>query len=270
MDHFIDSNRKNWDDRVAVHVASRFYDVPGFLGGKCTLTTDDLAAVGDVQGLHLVHLQCHFGLDTLSWARRGATVTGLDFSEKAIDAAEELSQRSQLPGTFVQADVYDARSALSGEFDWVVTGVGALCWLPDIQRWAATVKSLLKPGGRLYLREAHPMLWALDETDTELKVQHPYFFHSKPFTEDTEQTYTDGPANITHTKSYTWNHSLSEVFSALLGQGLVLEHFEELRSCSWPALPQMTQREDGEWVLPEAEKDRVPLMYSVVFRQPEA
>lgn len=160
---YVTVNKALWDERVPIHVASDFYDVTGFKGGGQTLRDFELAEVGDVTGLQLVHLQCHFGLDTLSWARRGAHVTGLDFSEKAIEAARTVADETELQARFVVADVYDAPAVLGETYDIVYTGLGALCWLPDINRWAETVTFLLRPGGFVYLAEFHPFADTLDD-----------------------------------------------------------------------------------------------------------
>jgi SAM-dependent methyltransferase len=158
-------NRANWDDRVPVHLASSFYDIDGFLAGADALLPFEGEEVGDVAGKHLVHLQCHIGLDTLSWARRGAVVSGLDFSSAAVKAARSLATSVGIPASFVEADVYDAVAAFGGQrFDIVYTGIGALVWLPSVTRWASVVASLLAPGGFLYLVEGHPFAQILDDS----------------------------------------------------------------------------------------------------------
>ena len=166
MDDRLADNRDNWDDRVPIHWGG--YDADGFIADESRISdvvAYDSAVLGDVTGKRLVHLQCHFGMDTLSWARLGAEVTGVDFSEPAIAAARELSERSKTPGRFVVANVYDAADVLREQFDIVFTGVGAICWIPDIEAWARVVAALLRPGGTFYMREGHPVLWTLDWRD---------------------------------------------------------------------------------------------------------
>ena len=263
----IADNRANWDDRVPLHLASAFYDVPGFLAGRDTLPQVDVDGVGPVEGKSLLHLQCHFGLDTLSWARRGARVTGLDFSAPAIAAARDLAAR------FVEAEVHDALAATGGGFDVVFTGVGALVWLPAIRPWARVVAGCLAPGGLVWVREMHPMLYTIDEQDPEaLRVRYPYFETDAPFTEDSPDTYAndgpDGPGVVAHGRQHCWNHGVGQLVQALLDEGLVLEHLGEHRACDWNALPgRMAQGEDGMWRL-EAGADRIPLMLSLRARRP--
>jgi SAM-dependent methyltransferase len=263
-DEYFEANRASWDDRVPVHVASRFYDVPAFLAGQSSLLATDLTEMGDVAGKTLVHLQCHFGMDTLSWARLGATVTGLDFSPAAIEAARKLSAESGVPGRFVEANVYDAVEALGGEqFDIVYSNTGAICWLPDIRAWAKVVGQLVKPGGWFYMHEGHPVLWSLDDErdDQLLVIKYPYFEVAEPLSWDETATYTDGPP-IEHGKTYEWNHGLGEVVTALIEAGLRLEFVHEHRDCGWQALPWMVKGDDGRYRLPEG-GERVPLMYSL-------
>ncbi len=185
-------NRALWDERVPIHVASDFYDVDAFLAGASTLRSFELEEVGDVSGLTLLHAQCHFGLDTLSWARRGARVTGLDFSEPAIAAARKLAADAGIEAEFVASDVYEAAAALGGrQFDVVYTGLGALNWLPDVERWARVMASLVAPGGRFYLAEFHPFSAVFAED--ALTVKYPYF-HTEPFMWDEPGTYADAEA----------------------------------------------------------------------------
>src|ERR1700761_3043330 len=195
MEPYADVNRASWDERVPAHVASpdyqigRFADDPGHLS---EVVRFDLPRLGDIRGLRGVHLQCHIGTDTVSLARLGASMTGLDFSAPAVAAARELATGTGADATFIQGDVYAAPDLLErGGFGLVYTGIGALCWLPDIRRWAEVVGALLAPGGRLFLREGHPMLWALADTreDRLLVVQYPYFERPEPNVFDDGGTY---------------------------------------------------------------------------------
>ncbi len=266
-------NLEHWNERVPVHLAASFYDVGGFLAGDCKLKSVDLEEVGDVRGKRLLHLQCHFGLDTLSWARRGAEVVGLDYSAPAITAARELAERAKLPAEFVEADVYDAPAALSiGQgrvaFDIVVTGVGALCWLPKIEPWAKVVADCVKPGGFLYLREGHPMMWAMADRCGEAghPLRYPYFEVTEPSVFDEEGSYADAMAKLQTNLSHNWNHGLGETISALIQSGFTLELLHEHTESDWQAFPHMVPTGSGMWKLPE-KTWQLPLMYSLRARR---
>lgn len=274
------ANLANWNERVAIHAASGDYAVDRYVSDPeriSPVVAFDRPRMGDVTGLRLVHLQCHIGTDTLSWARLGATVTGVDFSAPALAVARDLAGRmGHDDARFVEATVEDVPRVLAGErFDVVHTGVGALCWLPSIDRWAQVVADLLAPGGRLFLREGHPMLWALDHdrTDDALVVLTPYFEREQPVRFDEEGTYVDvGPdVSFEHTVTYEWNHGIGEVVGALLDRGLVLEHLEEHRSVPWRPWELFEPSEDhpGEWVLPGEQRDLVPLTYTLIARRPD-
>ncbi|MFD0783531.1 class I SAM-dependent methyltransferase [Micromonospora azadirachtae] len=221
-----EANRANWDERVPVHAAGDFYDLPGFIAGRDTLCDFELAEIGEVRGKTLLHLQCHIGLDSLSWARRGATVTGLDFSRPAVDVANALASRiGSTTARFLTADVYDAVQALDGRtFDIVYTGFGALCWLPDIAGWAQTAAKLVAPGGFLYLAEFHPVADVL--ADDGRTVEENYF-QRDPIVVDAPGTYADPDAPITASLTFEWLHGIGEVVSALAAAGLRLEFLHE-------------------------------------------
>ena len=272
MDCYRAANRDNWDDRVPIHLGSEEYAVRRFVedpGHLSDVVAYDAATLGDVSGRRLLHLQCHFGKDTLSWARLGAEVTGIDFSEAAIAAARRLSEESGVPGRFLVAEVYDAPAVLPERFDVVYTGVGAINWLPDAAGWARVVAGFLEPGGRFLMREGHPVLWSLDwrEQDTGLVIRHPYFETADPVAWDEAATYA-GEGTLRHTRQYEWNHGLGEVVTALLDAGLVLRVLREHRFLEWQGTPHMTLGEDGRWRLPAAQADLVPLMYTLVAERP--
>lgn len=262
-------NRDQWDERVPIHVSSSFYGVDDFLRGESKLKAVDLEEMGDVQGARLLHLQCHFGLDTLSWAREGARVVGLDYSEAAVAAARELAERAGIEAEFICADVHDAPEALGigttrEAFDRVVTGVGALCWVPRIRLWAQTVARCVRPGGVLHVREGHPMMWAMADARTEHghALAYPYFEVQDPV-EDVEQgTYADREAQFQHRLSHTWNHGLGETLSALIDAGFTLEFLHEHREADWQAFEHLVEGEDGMWRLPD-HAEQLPLMYSL-------
>ena len=260
-------NRRNWDERVAIHAASpdyalqNFRDDPRFVSGVVRF---DLPRLGDVSGLRCVHLQCHIGTDTVSLARLGASMTGLDFSEPALEVARGLATDLGYDIEFVCADLYRAREVLGeGRFDMVFTGIGALCWLPDVDRWAAVVSDLLVPGGRLFMREGHPVLWALDyDVADRLVIEYPYFETPDPIVEDEEQTYAASEQRLGNSTTHTWNHGLGEVVTALLGNGMRITGLEEHDSVPWNPLPGQTVARDGEWFLAQR-PERLPMSYTL-------
>ncbi|HXP22288.1 MAG TPA: class I SAM-dependent methyltransferase [Streptosporangiaceae bacterium] len=262
-------NRSCWDERAPAHAASPDYDVeafitdPAFISGVVRF---DLPRLGDISGLRGVHLQCHIGTDTISLARLGASMTGLDFSPPAIEQARALAQRTVADATFVESDVYAAADVLGREaFDLVFTGIGALCWLPSVRRWADVVVSLLRPGGRLFIREGHPMLWAIDDEreDDLLVVRYPYFEREEPTVFSGGGTYVETEATFEHNVSHEWNHGLAEVVSALLDAGMTLTALAEHDSVPWEALPgRMEQIGGGEWRLAD-QPWRLPHSYTL-------
>ncbi len=274
MSGYTDANRANWDDRATLHAdrGEHGYRVSQYIADRSAISgvvRFDLPRLGSVDGLRAVHLQCHIGTDTLSLARLGARVTGLDFSPNAVDEARRLVADTGDEVDFVVADVYDAATVLpAGSFDLVYTGVGALCWLPGVERWAEVVAALLAPGGTLHLREGHPILWSMDERiDDDLHLRFPYWEREQPLEWDDDSTYVETTRPLTATRTYEWNHSLGEIVTALIRAGLRIELLEEHDSVPWEALPgQMTER-DGEFVL--AALDGVaPLSYTLRASKP--
>jgi len=263
---WFEANRRMWDERVPIHVGGSFYDVASFKAGGVVLRPFEVAEVGDVAGKSLVHLQCHFGLDTLSWARLGARVTGLDFSTPAVEAARALAKELGAAGAaFVQGNVYDAPEILGRRFDIVYTGLGALCWLPDIERWADVIAALVEPGGIAYVAEFHPITDVF--ADHDLSVVHPYFQGPDPTVWNESGTYADLDAATEHNLSYEWTHPVSEVIDALARRGLVLERFSEHDHTLFPRWPFLTREGRDTYRLPEGSPS-LPLMYSVRFRRP--
>jgi 2-polyprenyl-3-methyl-5-hydroxy-6-metoxy-1,4-benzoquinol methylase len=267
VDHYRQANLQNWESRVPVHLAADSADVLALLQDPTALSTvvaHDAAVLGDLTGQRVVHLQCHVGTDTLSLARLGAQITGLDFAPSAIEAARELCEHAGVAARFVVSDVYDAGVALDGErFDLVYTGIGSLCWLPDIVCWARVVSALLEPGGRLFVRELHPVLYTLDdERDDELLVvRYPYFNTAEPqFVNSPTSNYR--PAELAAPQRYVWNHGLGEVVTALIDAGLRITALVEHDEAEWHALPWMVPTADGRYGLPPG-RERVPLMYTI-------
>lgn len=268
MDDYLTVNKANWDQRAPAHAASPDYEVERFVSDPAFLSKVvrfDLPRLGDLTGLRGVHLQCHIGTDTLSLARLGARMSGLDFSGASIEQARTLAERTDTPIDYHIASVYDAVEVLGAEtYDLVFTGIGALSWLPDIRRWADVVGGLLKPGGRLFIREGHPMLWTLDETVDPAYPRYSYFEHEEPLVFDDEGTYVESDVRLTATTTHSWNHGMAEIITALLDAGLRLTQFVEHTSVPWNAIPgQMTQvGELKEWQL-TTDPERVAASYTI-------
>lgn len=263
-DEWFAANRAMWDERAPIHAASAFYDVAGFRSGRETLQPHELDDVGPVAGKRLVHLQCHFGLDTLSWARHGADVTGLDFSGPAIAKATELAAELDIPARFIAANVYDALDVLDeGQFDIVYVNVGAIVWLPDIAAWAGIAARLLRPGGFLYLFESHPFASTL--ADDGLAVMHGYS-SAAPLRWDEPGTYTDSEVETRENVSYEWVHPIGEVITALLAAGLRIELFREYTWALWGRWP-FLEKQGRRYVFP-AGMPGVPVMYSLKAVRP--
>ncbi|MFI1615464.1 class I SAM-dependent methyltransferase [Streptomyces lydicus] len=269
-DDWREANRARWDERVALHTASDFYDQDRFRRVRDVLRAFETAEVGDVTGRSLLHLQCHFGQDTLSWAHRGAArVVGLDFSEPAVEAARELAAELGYGpdrAAFVAADVYDAAEAVPDDaYDIVYTGIGALNWLPDLERWADTAASLVAPGGFLYLAEFHPLCDALDD-ETGSRIVHDYFSRDA-WVDEVPGSYTDFDARTVNNRSVEWQHPIGEVVSALAGAGLHLEFLHEHDMTMFQRFGALRRADDGFYRFP-GDRPRVPLMYSLRARRP--
>ena len=267
MDEYLKANRKMWDNITPIHAESEFYDVEGFRQGRCTLLDIEVEEVGDVTGKGLLHLQCHFGLDTLSWARRGADVTGADFSKKSIELAGMLADEVSIPAKFVCSNLYDLPKNLTGEFDIIFTSGGVLTWLPDLREWGRVIAHFLKPGGVFYLREFHPTAYTFndDEGVTAPAVRYPYFHSDKPLRFDDIGTYADTAAD-TRNVNYEWPHSLGDIVNALIDAGLRIEFLHEFPFCSYQSHPFLTQGDDGMWRYEQA-LDSLPLMFSIKARK---
>ncbi|WP_156759763.1 class I SAM-dependent methyltransferase [Microbacterium karelineae] len=260
-------SRANWDDRVDVHLRGygiEAFDDPAHLS---TVVVADLAALarvlpGGVDGLDVCHLQCHIGTDTISLARAGARVTGLDFSRPALDAAAALADRHGHVVRWVQSDVLDAADAIQDEFDLVYTSIGAICWLDDLERWARQVAALLRPGGTFFIRDGHPVLYALDETADSLEMRYSYFGDGRAQTWNDGGTYA-GEGSVEHTRTYEWPHPLSEIVNALIGAGLTLRRLDEGRTLPWQFSPRMVPAPSG-WAWPAHERDIVPCTFTII------
>lgn len=267
-------NQRSWDERAPLHAASpdyglaRFKDDPDYLSDVVRF---DLPRLGSIEGLRVLHLQCHIGTDTVSLARLGAAqVTGLDFSPASLAVARQLAADLDLAIDFVEANAYQAVEVLgAGRFDLVYTGIGALCWLPSISRWAQIVSDLLAPGGRLFIREGHPVLWSLDDQDTDrLVIGHPYFETAEPIVDDEDETYVSTDQRLQHTITHSWNHGLAEVITALQRAGLQFTSLAEHTSVPWAAIEElMKEIGDGEYALRER-PERLPMSYTLQATKP--
>jgi 2-polyprenyl-3-methyl-5-hydroxy-6-metoxy-1,4-benzoquinol methylase len=264
-----DTNRANWDDRVPIHEGAYAVDELSDPAHRSDVVRDDLPVLtpwlpnGTLAGLDVCHLQCHIGTDTVSLAREGARLTGVDFSPAALASAAGLATRLGLDVTWVETDVLDARAAVTGDFDVVHTSIGTICWLPDLDRWAAQVAGLLRPGGVFFMRDGHPALYALDETADELVTRYRYFPDGTAQQWDDAGTYA-GDGTVANTRTFEWPHPLSEIVNALLDAGLRLRRLDEGRTLPWRFSPRMEDTGDGSWAWPDADRDRVPLTYTVV------
>ncbi|WP_298771529.1 bifunctional 2-polyprenyl-6-hydroxyphenol methylase/3-demethylubiquinol 3-O-methyltransferase UbiG [uncultured Shewanella sp.] len=254
-------NKHAWNERTQRHIKSNFYDVTGFLNGKSSLNNIELKALGDVSNQSLLHLQCHFGLDTLSWARLGAHVTGVDLSPVAIEHAKQLAVQSDLKAHFITRDIYQYFDEKKLEkkpelFDIVFTSYGVVCWLNDLNRWAQGISAQLKPNGIFYLAEFHPINDLLSGDD---------YFHTKQAQIIQEPTYTENHCNEIDTLA-VWSHSLSEVITALLNAGIVIESFNEYPFSPYAVSEELTQNTQGQYELTHQGK-KVPLIYSIKGRK---
>lgn len=257
---WLESNRAYWDERVPIHVDSKLYDVPGFLSGKDTLRPFEANEVGDVHGRNLLHLMCHIGLDTLSWARHGATVTGLDFSPPALDVAASFAQKVGIDtARFVASDIYEAEKTLAGQtFDIVYTGIGVNQWLSDIERWARTVAGLVAPGGFFYMADYHPFI---DIIDDEVRGLRRSYFDRGPFVEEEHGSYA-GRADTQADTMVKWTHHIGSVVNALATAGLRLEFLHEYDFTDIPMFHGLERQDDGLWRFP-SHRWQIPLMFSL-------
>ncbi|HEY3266295.1 MAG TPA: class I SAM-dependent methyltransferase [Armatimonadota bacterium] len=260
----IAANRRLWEEWTPIHETSAFYNVDAFRQGRDTLQAEEIASLGDVAGRSLLHLQCHFGMDTMSLARRGAVATGLDFSPRSIDLARSLARETGIAADFVCANVYDAVEALEGQtFDIVFTGGGALSWLPDLAEWGRVAGRLVKPGGFLYVRDAHPFAYIFEQGEGEVQptITYPYFHSDEALIFPNARSYADPSAPVSEDE-HTWCFSLSDVVNAVIGGGLRLDWLREFATCGWRMFPCMEQDSSGRWRWPGREQS-LPFTFSL-------
>lgn len=267
----LEANRVLWDGWAEMHLETEFYDVEGFVADPSSRPFDPIVreVVGSIQGRRLLHLQCHFGLDTLRLALLGADVTGVDFSAKGIRAARELSKRTGIPARFVETDVLSLAAEIEeAAFDVVFTSYGVISWLPDLRPWAASIASRLKPGGVFHIVELHPTAWIFDEEAEEppLRVRYGYFDRSSLRWEE-KGSYA-APDGEFEGVSYSWQHTFEEILGSLLAEGLQIVSLKEYDRIAWRHLPFMTEDDDGMWRMPTTAGD-IPLLFSLTARKPE-
>jgi 2-polyprenyl-3-methyl-5-hydroxy-6-metoxy-1,4-benzoquinol methylase len=259
-------NHRYWNEVVAIHSASEFYDVAGFKAGENKLNALERTEVGDVSGKTLLHLQCHFGLDSLSWARLGARVTAMDYSEEAILTAQQLAAECGLDARFLCCNLYDLPQHLEGQFDVVYTSYGVLCWMPDIREWARIAASYVKPGGTFYIAEFHPFAYVFNDEGTALEYRYPYFQEGSTRWEFSE-TYTDMNAKLTNQEDYEWFYRMGDVITALIDAGLTIEFMHEHAFTVYRQFPFLEKTDKGVWRFPDGSKP-IPLMFSIRAHKP--
>ena len=264
-------NNALWDEWTKIHESSAFYDLAGFKRGGIRLSTYELEEIGAVEGLDLLHLQCHFGIDTLSWARLGARVTGADFSQAAVELATSISVEIGHPeARFVRSAVYDLPQVLEGDFDLVYTSRGVLGWLPDIKRWAQVVAHFVRPGGRFYIAEIHPIAQAFENEGVapgELVLRYPYWEHAQPLSFPVKGSYADENAAVVTEMEHGWDHGLGEIVTALIEAGLRIESLREYPFCEWK-LDFLVEGDEGRWRLPPSVEGELPVFFSILASKP--
>jgi SAM-dependent methyltransferase len=255
---YIEINKKLWDDKTDVHYKSDFYDVDSFIKGKDSLNSIELGLLGDIKGKKILHLQCHFGMDTISLSRHGGIVTGVDLSEKAICKAIGLNEIVGANTRFIQSDIYSLHEKLEEQFDIVFTSYGVVGWLPDMDRWAETINKFLKPGGKFVMVEFHPVIWmfSYDFKKVEFNYSDP-----EPIVEELEGTYTDRDASLKN-KSVSWNHGLANVIDSLIKKRLIISDFKEYNYSPYNCFEKTVEVENGKFQIRGLE-NKIPMLYSI-------
>lgn len=255
---YLDINKKSWNAKTDIHLNSEFYDVPSFLAGKSSLNDIELNLLGEISGKKILHLQCHFGLDSLSLARMGAEVTGVDFSDKAIENARGLSEKSAIPATFICCDVYDLPNHLDEKFDIVFTSYGTIGWLPDLDKWANIVQHFLKPEGKFVFVEFHPVVWMFDDDFKSIAYN---YFNNGPIVETLSGTYAEKEAPITQ-QYVMWNHGIGEVVNTLINSGLKIISMDEYDYSPYNCFRHTIEFEPQKFRI-EHLSDQIPMVYSI-------
>jgi ubiquinone/menaquinone biosynthesis C-methylase UbiE len=252
-------NRQTWNNKTDVHIASDFYDNEGFLNGKSTLNVIELELLGDISGKKILHLQCHFGQDTMTFSRMDAKATGIDLSDKAIGRAREFASKLNLNTTFICCDVYDLPNHLDEKFDIVFTSYGTIGWLPDLDKWAKVVSHFLKPNGKFVMAEFHPVVWMFDDYFKEI---HYNYFNVETIIENESGTYAERYSDI-QAQTITWNHPTSEVLNALINNGLELNSFNEFDYSPYNCFKETEEFETGKFRIKHLE-NKIPMVFSIL------
>lgn len=258
MKNYLEINRNSWNARVEPHLKSDFYFVDEFLKGRSSLNIIELELLEDVKDKKILHLQCHFGQDSISLSRMGAKVTGIDLSDKAIEAAKDLAEKCETDTEFICSDVYNLPNVLNDKFDIVFTSYGTIGWLPDLDQWADVVSHFLKPGGKFVMAEFHPVVWMFDDDFKEVTY---HYFNEKPIVETAEGTYADTSADIVQ-DYISWNHPLSDVLQNLISKNLFLESFQEFDWSPYPCFKHIEEFEKGKWRIKKFES-KIPMVYAL-------
>ncbi len=256
---YISVNKQNWNSRTDVHIASEFYDNANFLKGKSTLNAIELELLGDMSNKKILHLQCHFGQDTMTFSRMGAKATGVDLSDRAIERAREFASQLQLDTQFVCCDIYDTPNHLDENFDLVFTSYGTIGWLPDLDKWAKVISHFLKPNGQFIMADFHPVIWMYDDNFTEVFYN---YFNVEPIVEDTSGTYAEKNADL-EDKSVGWNHPISEILNSLLQSGLELNQFNEFDYSPYNCFNDMEEVEPNKFRI-KTFGNKIPFVYSIL------
>lgn len=259
MENYLDTNRNSWNAKVESHLKSDFYFVDEFLKGRTSLNSIELELLGNIQHKEILHLQCHFGQDSISLSRLGAQVTAVDFSDKALEAAKNLAKQCETDTEFILSDVYQLPQVLDKKFDIVYTSYGVIGWLPDLEKWAQVISHFLKPGGKLIFVEFHPVVWMFDDDFTHVKYN---YFNVGPIEVTLEGTYAEPSAALV--QDYVmWNHATSEVFSSFLNENFELQSFQEYDWSPYACLRHTEEFEKGKYRIPQF-PNKIPLVFSLV------
>jgi ubiquinone/menaquinone biosynthesis C-methylase UbiE len=260
--NYIEINKKLWDKKTEFHFDSDFYDVASFIEGKDSLNSIEIELLGDIKNKKVLHLQCHFGQDTISLARHGALATGVDFSEKAIQKAQELNEQLGTNAKFIQSDIYKLPEILDEKFDIVYTSYGVVGWLPDLKEWAKVINHFLNKNGKFVLVEFHPIVWMFSYDFKKIEFN---YMDSNPIIEELEGTYTDRNASIKE-KSVSWNHGLSNVIDSVIKSGLTITDFKEYNYSPYNCFENTIMIDERVYKIKGLE-DKIPLIYSLTAKK---
>lgn len=258
-DNYVEINKHSWNNKVDIHLNSEFYNLDGFLKGQTSLNSIELGKLGDLTGKSILHLQCHFGQDTISLSRLGANATGVDLSDKAIENAKRIAQETQSNAKFICCDIYDLPKHLDEQFDIVFTSYGTIGWLPDLDKWAKVISRFLKPNGQFVFVEFHPVVWMFDDNFDKIGYR---YFNSGAIVETVEGTYAEKNADLS--QSYVmWNHGISEVLNSLINNGLEINSLDEFDYSPYNCFNKTIEFEPNKFRIEHLD-DKIPMVYSLV------